>query len=54
MSSIIRVFKTRKFVEKLAVKRIVTKYSGKLQSMMFRQTLSDKRKAVFGNDPFAA
>jgi hypothetical protein len=54
MSSIIRVFKTRKFVEIVAANRIVKKYSGKLQNIMFRQTASDKRKAMFGNDPFAA
>ena len=54
MSSIIRVFQKKNFVETLAVKRIMKKYSGKLQNYMFRQSLSDKRKAMFGNDPFAA
>jgi hypothetical protein len=54
MSSIIRAFSKKNFMEKIAVKRIMKKYSGKIQNLMFRQTLSDKRKAIFGNDPFAA
>ncbi len=54
MSSLIRAFRTKRFTESLAVKRLMKKYSGKLQNLMFRQTLSDKRKSVFGNDPFAA
>jgi hypothetical protein len=54
MSSIIRAFNSRKFVQIIAANRIVRKYSGKLQNIMFRQTASDKRKAMFGNDPFAA
>lgn len=54
MSSIIRVFQKKNFIESLAVRRIMKKYSGKIQSLMFRQTLSDKRKSIFGNDPFAA
>lgn len=54
MSSIIRAFNRRKFVEAVASSRLVRKYSGKLQNMMFRQTASDKRKSIFGNDPFAA
>jgi hypothetical protein len=52
--SIIRVFKKKNFLESIVVNRVVRKYSGKLQNYMFRQTLSDKRKALFGNDPFAA
>lgn len=54
MSSIIRVLRKKNFMEALAVRRIMKKYSGKLQTLMFRQTLSDKRKSIFGNDPFAA
>jgi hypothetical protein len=54
MSSIIRAFQAKNFVEKIAMKRIMKVYSGKLQNLMFRQTLSDKRRAIFGNDPFAA
>jgi hypothetical protein len=41
-------------MESIAMKRIMKKYSGKIQNALFRQTLSDKRKAMFGNDPFAA
>lgn len=54
MSAIIRAFQKKNFIESLAVRRIMKKYSGKIQSLMFRQTLSDKRKSIFGNDPFAA
>jgi hypothetical protein len=37
-----------------SINRTLRKYYGQLQSMMFRQTLSDKRRALFGKDPFAA
>jgi hypothetical protein len=36
------------------MRRIMKKYSGKIQNLMFRQTLSDKRRSMYGNDPFAA
>lgn len=54
MSTIIRVLRKKNFIDSLTVRRIMKKYSGKIQTLMFRQTLSDKRKSIFGNDPFAA
>jgi hypothetical protein len=54
MSTLIRAFKSKNFMESVIMKRIMKKYSGKIQNALFRQTLSDKRKAIFGNDPFAA
>lgn len=47
-------FKKSKFEDPSVVNRTLKKYYGQLQALMFRQTQSDKRRALFGKDPFAA
>ena len=47
-------FKKSKFEDPSTMNRTLKKYYGQLQALMFRQTQSDKRRALYGKDPFAA
>ena len=46
-------FKKNKFEDPSLVNRTLKKYYGQIQTLMFRQTQSDKRRALYGKDPFA-